>query len=65
MRAAVKCTIRDNESIYSTFSEITNSITSARFIEHSGEPRLAARDYLNVKMWELRKPQHFVMNLRV
>ena len=26
---------------------------------------MASRDYLNVKMWDLRKPLHFVQNLRV
>ena len=57
MKAAVKCVIRDNESLDNSFSEIVNSITSARFIEHDGgSPLLATRDYLNVKMWDLRKP---------
>ena len=65
MKAAVKCVIRDIESQSNTYSEIVNSITSARFIEHGGSPLLASRDYLNVKMWDLRKPQHFVQNLRV
>ena len=65
MKAAVKCVIRDNESLSNNYSEIVNSISSARFIEHGGSPLLASRDYLNVKMWDLRKPQHFVQNLRV
>ena len=65
MKAAVKCVIRDNESQSNAYGEIVNSITSARFIEHLGPPLLASRDYLNVKMWDLRKPQHFVQNLRV
>ena len=65
MKAAVKCVIRDNESLSNNYSEIVNSIASARFIEHGGSPLLASRDYLNVKMWDLRKPQHFVQNLRV
>lgn len=65
MKAAVKCVIRDNESQGCRYSEIVNSITSARFIEHGGSPLLASRDYLNVKMWDLRRPQHFVQNLRV
>lgn len=65
IKAAVKCVIRDNVSQACPFSEITNSITSARFIELGGSPLLASRDYLNVKMWDLRKPQNFVQNLRV
>ena len=60
MKAAVKCKIQDFESMGNTYSEIVNSISSARFIEQSGTPLLASRDYLNVKMWDLRKPQHFV-----
>jgi len=56
MKAAVKCVIRDNESQSNNYSEIVNAITSARFIEHGGSPLLASRDYLNVKMWDLRKP---------
>ena len=65
MKAAVRCAIKDNESMHNKFSEIVNAITSARFIEHGGSPLLATRDYLNVKMWDLRKPHHFVQNLRV
>lgn len=56
MKAAVKCKIQDMESLSNTYSEIVNSISSARFIEHPGSPLLASRDYLNVKMWDLRKP---------
>ena len=48
-----------------SYSEIVNSISCARFIEHGGDHLLASRDYLNVKMWDLRKPLHFVQNLRV
>lgn len=60
IKAAVKCVIRDNESMSCPYSEIANSITCARFIELGGAPLLASRDYLNVKMWDLRKPQNFI-----
>ena len=65
MKAAIKCTIKDLESQSCTYSEICNSISCARFVEGPGSPLLATRDYLNVKMWDLRNPQFFVQNLRV
>ena len=61
----VTCTILDRESKNNEFGEIINSITSAKFIVDDGDHWLASRDYLNVKIWDLRKPNYPLLNLRV
>ena len=57
---AIKLLIKDFESRDNPFSEIVNSISCAKFIENTNQPYLASRDYLNVKMWDLRNPHNFV-----
>ena len=61
----VSCRIQDKESLLHPYSEIVNSITNAKFIVDDGDHWLASRDYLSVKIWDLRKPKYFVANLRV
>ena len=56
----IQCKIRDYESTANPFCEIVNSISCAKFLEHSTGHYIASRDYLNVKMWDLRMPLHFV-----
>ena len=61
----VTCKILDKESLSNPFCEIVNSITSAKFIVDDGDHWLVSRDYMNVKIWDLRKPNSCVLNLRV